>query len=164
MTEIDDVFESLKTFKCDMTPIPWGGGLPGAANHMYGLRGSDHPASAWLKTEATADYFQRRNLGVKRSWMEADDRRKTHSESMKEKWATGKLNPDIARKNGNHGLSGKDIHNCKHIEYKGVIYYGWRALQEGTGVTKSLYNKYYLNNIDPESRIGKNGPAAKVVV
>lgn len=45
------------------------------------------------------------------------------------------------------------------LENNGKIYYGWRELQETTGVTKHLYNKYYLNGIDPEKRIGANGPA-----
>lgn len=44
------------------------------------------------------------------------------------------------------------------IEYKGKTYYGWRELQENTGVSKHLYKKYYINGMDPEERIGKNGP------
>ena len=60
--------------------------------------------------------------------------------------------------NGHHGLTGKDIHNTLDIEYKGVIYYGYRELKESTGVSKHLYNKYYLKGLDPEQRIGKNGP------
>ena len=164
MNDFEEIFETLKTFKCNMIPIPWGGGLPGSANHLYGLKGENHPASYWLKHEATADYFDRRNAGVKRSWMAAEKRRKTHSESMKEKWVSGKLNAETARKNGNHGLKGKEVHNSKVIAYKGKTYYGWRELHEGTGVTKHLYNKYYLNGIDPESRIGKDGPTPKGVV
>ena len=39
-----------------------------------------------------------------------------------------------------------------------MLYYGWRELQETTNVTKHLYKKYYLKGIDPESRIGCNGP------
>jgi hypothetical protein len=156
----DDIFESLKTFvpDIDILPIPWGGGMPGKANHMYGMRGDLSPARYWLRDVAPPEYFERRNKSVKESWVSADERRKTHSETMKEKWASGKLTADSARKNGNHGLSGKDIHNTKHIEYKGKIYYGWRQLNEDTGVTKHLYNKYYVNGIDPEPRIGMDGP------
>ena len=155
---MDDVWESLKNFKCDVETIPWGSSMCGVGNFMYGLRGENHPSSSWLKNEATKEYFERRNLGVKRSWMGANVRKKNHSESMKEKWASGKITSDTARKNGNHGLRGKEIHNSLEIEYKGKTYYGWRELQEGTGVTKHLYNKYYLNGIDPEMRIGANGP------
>lgn len=37
----------------------------------------------------------------------------------------------------------------KELEYKGVIYKGYDSLKESTGVSKHLYQKYYLNNIDP---------------
>jgi hypothetical protein len=157
----EDIWESLKNFKFDIdsVTVPWGTSRNGEANFMYGLRGENHPASAWLKNEATKDYFERRNAGVKRSWMNDTDRRKSHSETMKEKWVSGKIDASTARKNGNHGLKGVEIHNTLEIEYKGKTYYGWRELKEGTGVTKHLYNKYYLNNIDPETRIGTDGPA-----
>ena len=140
---------------------PWGAGFPGELNCMFGLRGENHPASNWMRNEATPDYYERKRLRVVESWMNADDRRKQHSEKMKERWASGKLNADIARKNGNHGMKGKEVHNSLELEYNGNVYYGWRELQEATGVTKHLYNKYYLNGIDPKSRIGKNGPAQK---
>jgi hypothetical protein len=158
----DDVFESLKNFICETEPIPWGGGLPGNANHMYGLRGDNHPALIWLNSLSDSDreqHFSRIRQGIKRNWDFDMERKKSHSESMKEKWVSGKLNADTARKNGNHGLKGKEVHNTLVIEYKGKTYYGWRELHEGTGVTKHLYNKYYLTGIDPESRIGTNGPA-----
>lgn len=158
----DDIFESLKSFVCEVEPIPWGGGFPGKGNHMYGLCGDNHPAFIWLKSLSESDrqqHFSRIADGVKRSWETDMERKKSHSQTMKEKWASGKLNADIARINGNHGHLGKEVHNSKVINYKGKIYYGWRELHEGTGVTKHLYNKYYLKGIDPESRIGANGPA-----
>jgi len=159
---MDDIFESLKTFVCDTDPIPWGGGMPGKANHMYGLRGDNHPALLWLNNLSDTEreeHFLRIRDGVIRSWIANMERKKSHSESMKDKWASGKLSAEASRKNGNHGHLGKDVHNSKDIEYKGKTYYGGRELQEGTGVTKHLYNKYYLNGIDPEARIGANGPA-----
>lgn len=155
---MDEIWESLRTFECKVEPIPWGGGFPGKANHMYGLRGENHPASAWLKNEATPDYFDRRNKGVLESWMNDDDRRKQHSAKMKERWASGKITAETARKNGDHGMKGKDVHNSKVIEYKGTTYYGWRELKDATGVSKHLYNKYYVNGIDPEPKIGMDGP------
>jgi len=42
-----------------------------------------------------------------------------------------------------------------------VIYYGWRDLLEKTKVTKHLYKKYYMKGIDPEFRIGCDGPISK---
>jgi hypothetical protein len=157
----DEIWESLKNFGKDIVfeTVPWGSSMKGEGNFMYGLRGQNHPASSWLKNEATDEYFERRNQSVKRSWMKADARRKTHSETMKEKWSSGKIDASTVRKNGNHGLKGSQIHNTLEIEYNGTTYYGWRELQEGTGVTKHLYNKYYLNGIDPELRINTNGPA-----
>jgi len=43
-----------------------------------------------------------------------------------------------------------------------VLYYGWRELQDKTKVTKHLYKKYYLNGIDPEPRIGCDGPNTNI--
>jgi translation initiation factor 1 (eIF-1/SUI1) len=47
------------------------------------------------------------------------------------------------------------------LEYNGKIYFGWDSLRKETGVTKYLYKKYYLNGIDPTSRINTNGPLSK---
>lgn len=160
--EFEEIFGSLKTFQCEMITVPWGSCRHGAANHMYGLKGENHPASSWLKNEAPEEYFEKRNQSVLESWMNADERRKQHSDKMKERWASGKLNAETSRKNGSHGLTGKDVHNTKSIEYKGKTYYGWRELKEATGVTKHLYNKYYINGIDPTARIGADGPAKGV--
>lgn len=98
---------------------------------------------------------------IKKSWENDENRKLSHSTQMKEKWKDGRLSAEQSRINGNHGLLGKQIHNCIDIEYKGVIYYGWRELKEKTGVSKSLYKKYYLNGVDPEIRINANGPKPK---
>jgi len=159
----EDVFESLKTFVCDIEiqTVPWGSSLPGEANFMYGLKGENHPAFWFHKNQATDEYYENKRKSVLESWMNAEDRRKQHSIKMKERWESGKITPEMSRKNGNHGLMGKDIHNTLDIEYKGVIYYGWRDLLEKTKVTKHLYKKYYLKGIDPEFRIGCDGPISK---
>jgi hypothetical protein len=47
------------------------------------------------------------------------------------------------------------------LEYNGKIYLGWKDLEKETGVSKTLYKKYYLNGIDPLIRKGKNGPIPK---
>jgi hypothetical protein len=96
----------------------------------------------------------------KKQWENNDKRKKSVSNKMKNLWKQNyELMVENARKNGKHGLFGKLNHNTLLLEYKGVEYYGWRELREATGVTKDLYKKYYLNGIDPEPRIGKNGPA-----
>lgn len=50
---------------------------------------------------------------------------------------------------------------AKRLEYKGKIYIGYKELYRATKVSKHLYVKYYLNGIDPEFRIDKNGPIIK---
>jgi hypothetical protein len=56
---------------------------------------------------------------------------------------------------------GKNNYITQSIEYNGVIYYGWRELKEATKVSKFLYRKYYLHGMNPELRIGKDGPPVK---
>lgn len=99
--------------------------------------------------------------GAKKQWKDNSERRKLHSDKMKAKWAMDyDTMAEKARKNGKHGMFGRLSHRALLLEYKGVEYYGWQELKEATGVTKNLYRKYYLNGIDPEPRIGKDGPAA----
>lgn len=96
---------------------------------------------------------------AKKQWFDNTNRKKSHSNKMKQMWnADYDRLAALARKNGKHGLKGKLHPRALLLEYKGVEYYGWRELKEATGVTKDLYKKYYLNGIDPEPRIGKDGP------
>ena len=115
-------------------------------------------AIEWHKTRPDSWLEGMRVSGLKQ-WKDNDARRKSNSIKMKETWEKNrKFMTENARQNGRHGLFGKDIHNTLDIEYKGVIYYGYKDLMENTAVSKHLYNKYYLNGIDPEPRIGKDGP------
>lgn len=98
---------------------------------------------------------------VSLDWDQNEERRKKTSERLKETWRQGKLTAEQSRKNGHHNQFGKLNHNARVIEYKGQRYYGWRELQEATGVTKALYRKYYLNGLDPEPRIGTDGPVPR---
>lgn len=110
----------------------------------------------------TTDYWSLMvSESIKKSWENNFDRKKLHSEKMKKNWKEGKITKEQSIINGNHGLKGKEIHNTIELEYKNKIYYGWRELKEYTGVTKTLYKKYYMNGLDPELRIGKNGPIPK---
>ena len=134
----------------------------GEDNPMYGLKGNDHPASYWHKNERPEDWVIKNRERVLASWRDDDKRREDFSEKFKDTWSKNyEKMAEHARKNGNHGFKGKEVHNTLELEYKGNIYYGWRELKEATGVSKSLYQKYYLNGIDPEFRIGKNGPPPK---
>ena len=55
---------------------------------------------------------------------------------------------------------GKNNGWSREVEYYGKTYYGWNELKRETGVSKHLYKRYYMNGINPEYRIGKNGPEA----
>jgi len=140
--------------------VPHGPVMFGPDNPMYGLKGKNHPSSNFCR-----DDTYRKNLSeavMTKQWKENDKRRQTHSKKMSETWENNyEYMAAQSRKNGNHGMRGKEIHNTLDIEYKGVIYYGWNELKESTGVTKHLYKKYYEKGIDPEKRIGANGPVAK---
>jgi hypothetical protein len=163
----EDIFTSLRSMEWNFEEIKNNSiqGITfvtyGADNPMFGLKGENHPSHWWHKNQATQQYYDKKRKSVLESWMNDDERRKQHSKKMKERWSSGKITPEMSRKNGNHGLKGKDVHNSIAIEYKGVIYYGWRELKEQTKVSKHLYTKYYLNGIDPESRIDSNGPIPK---
>jgi hypothetical protein len=164
----EDIFASLCNMKWDFEEFKKNSKQNytfvtyGADNPMFGLKGENHPSHLWHKKEATKEYYEQKRKSVLESWMNDDERRKQHSKKMKERWQSGKITPETARKNGQHGLKGKQIHNTLDIEYKGVLYYGWRELQDKTKVTKHLYKKYYLNGINPEPRIGCNGPNTNI--
>ena len=134
----------------------------GQDNPMYGLRGTYHPASKWHKEERGIEWTENVRRGVLGSWKGNDKRRKEFSKKMSSTWENNyEYMAEQSRKNGNHGLTGKDIHNTIEIEYKGETYWGWKSLLESTGVSKRLYKGYYLNGIDPVGRIGKDGPPPK---
>lgn len=46
------------------------------------------------------------------------------------------------------------LSHTKTMEYKGDTYLGFDELKAKTGVSYHLYNKYYLNGVDPEPYIG----------
>jgi hypothetical protein len=97
---------------------------------------------------------------ARKQWNNNYKRKKNHSDRLKNTWKNNySVMTEKARKNGKHGMFGKLSPRALLLEYKGVEYYGWRELKEATGVSKDLYKKYYLNGIDPEPRIGKDGPA-----
>ena len=46
----------------------------------------------------------------------------------------------------------------KKISYKGTDFVGWKELEDKTGISRYLYNKFYRHGIDPSFRVGKDGP------
>jgi hypothetical protein len=99
------------------------------------------------------------SIAVFKTWENNEERREQTSIKMKERWDNddGTLRT-MALKNLPDPMIGKENPVVKEIEYYGKIYYGWRELYEGTNVSKHLYNKYYVNGVDPSKRIGANGP------
>lgn len=100
-------------------------------------------------------------------WENNLDRRQKTSNKMKETWLKNRdsiMAHLIAhnRKNAKIGAAAAKEAVSKHIEYNGKIFIGWKSLKEQTGVTRHLYNKYYVNGIDPTLRIDCNGPASKM--
>lgn len=99
---------------------------------------------------------------VKQQWQNDDDRRKYFSDTLKEtherqKKSDPKKYYDRQRKSALLGAQAAKEKTAIMREYKGKEYQGWKELLEKTGVSKSLYNKFYIHGIDPEFRIGKNG-------
>lgn len=101
--------------------------------------------------------------GIKASWEGNAERKQRHSVTMAEKVAKWKKeDPEKyykrQRKNSLKGtMRSRELHALR-LEYNGKTYIGWRELEESTGVSKSLYKKYYVHGIDPSFRIGKDGP------
>lgn len=99
---------------------------------------------------------------VTRDWEGNIERRQYFSDTLKETHKRQKKNNpekyyDTQKKNA--ALGGQAAKEKISImrEYKGKEYHGWKDLLEKTGVSKTLYNKFYIQGIDPEFRIGKNG-------
>lgn len=99
-----------------------------------------------------------------KAWSGNEERRRATSTHKKMMWA----DPEYARKQAeklrarSKIAAEKSAEKCrKQLEYNGVVYDGWAALKQQTGITRELYNKYYINGIDPTDRIGKNGPPKK---
>jgi len=145
----DDYFPGLKEVK---TEIP-----EDAVFNGKGLVNT--VASEWHKNRPESWVENVRNGVLSKQWKNNDARRESHSKKLSETWLKNYEHMAAqARKNGDHGLVGKDNPATLELEYKGKIYYGWADLRENTGVSKHLYYKYYKNGLDAENRIGKNGP------
>lgn len=100
---------------------------------------------------------------VQDDWDNNPERKKKMSEWAKE-YAKKRMESDPEgylerlREIGLKGAIASAKVNGKKVEYKGKTYQSWPDLLEKTGVSKYLYKKYYMNGIDPEPRIGTDGP------
>jgi hypothetical protein len=94
-------------------------------------------------SNSTTAFWESEEGQIKKERLQERNRR-TSSKVMKCSWQKGlfknREGPKRARK------------------YKNNIYFGWDDLYNKTGVSIYLYKKYYMNGIDPTSRIGTSGP------
>lgn len=114
-----------------------------------------------LKTRDFNDpsYIKKLSKSIKSSWEDSDERRHETSNTIKKYYQDNKEKIDSRLRGMSKYAAMKSAKVVsKRIEYKGKVYIGWRQLRDETGVSKHLYNKYYLNGIDPEFRINTNGP------
>jgi len=137
---------------------------PVETNSCFGsIAGPNHPSRLWHKEERPDDFAENCRECAIKQWQgeKGEARKKLFSNNMKDRWQSEEREKLVtqSRKNGNHGLAGKDV-GALEIEYCGKTYWGWNELMRETGVSKHLYKKYYMNGINPEYRIGKNGPEA----
>lgn len=130
-----------------------GRSVEGANNPMYG-RGDK--VREWAK--ANPDIVSKRNRKAAITQWSNPETAAKRIAAMQGKSKTFKDPIAYAALQREKALIKKEKHSIR-IEYRGVVYVGWRELLEATGVSKHLYNKYYAKGIDPSDRIGKNGPA-----
>ena len=96
---------------------------------------------------------------VTANWENNDERRQKTSQQLKQ-WQQENREQFLENKRKNAKLGGQaaKLIVANKIEYKGKIYFGWKELQDLTGVSKFLYTRFYAKGFDPEDRIGKDGP------
>lgn len=116
----------------------------------------NHPLKHPTKGAARRQSISER---VYKDWEDNTERKKNTSLYFK-RWR--EENPEEflenQRKGAKLGGEAARLSIAKRLEYKGKMYIGWNELLEQTGVSKHLYNKYYKQGIDPEPRIGRDGP------
>lgn len=130
----------------------------------------EHFRKSWSKflsenhsSVTNSEWCQKVSESVKRSWENDEARREKtgqiaseYQRKLKEK-DPEKYHNEMRRRAKIGAQKAKEV-LLKDIEYYGIMYRGWSDLQEKTGVTKFLYNKFYKQGIDPTFRINKDGP------
>lgn len=123
--------------------------------HIQNLK-EDHPA------HRSCEWGEKISERVYNNWQNNPERRQKTSERFKKTMAD---NPELFKKNrilaSRKGIIAIREKNKFKIEYKGEYFYSWQHLYKEKKVSKRLYKKYYMNGVDPEFRIGKNGPISK---
>lgn len=129
-----------------------GRNVAGKNNPMYG-RGEQ--VKQWVKDNPEKVSARNRKAAITQ-WSN-EETRNNKINAMRGKKKTIKDVQAFKELQRKKSLISKEKHSIK-LEYKGIIYTGWRELYDATGISKHLYKKYYMKGIDPSERIGKNGP------
>lgn len=106
------------------------------------------------------DWGEKMSAVVKKTWEDAEERKKQFSSSMKAKQAEWKKDPNYYSEQIRRAKKGAAamIESCaKRIEYNGEEYLSWKTFTEETGISRHLYNKFYKFGIDPAFRVGEVG-------
>ena len=126
------------------------------------VAGPNHPSRLWHQNRP-AEWVENCREGTLKEWQgeRGETRRKTHSDKLKETWKNNREHMvSHCRKVATKGGIASREKNGTRIEYYGKTYIGWKTFMKETGVSKHLYKRYYLNGVNPEYRIGMNGPEA----
>jgi len=113
-----------------------------------------------------SEWCEKVSQSVKKSWENDYARREKASQTAREyqrklKEKDPEKYHNEMRKRAKLGAAKAKEIVLKDIEYYGTIYRGWSDLQEKTGVTRFLYNKFYKKGINPTFRVNKDGPMNK---
>jgi hypothetical protein len=138
---------------------------PFVGNDLFGSEpGPNHPSRLWHQTDRPDEWLKNCREATLKQWEgeRGEIRKKVMSQWQKDRWQGEKREEMInqAIQNLPKDTSGKNNGWSKEVVYYEKTYYGWNELKRETGVSKHLYRKYYMNGINPEYRIGKNGPEA----
>lgn len=132
-----------------------GRNVSGELNPMFGC---GHKISKWCADNPELASERSRKAALTQ-WADLETR-SNRIAGMKGKSKTRKTLTEEEFKALQKAKSEKSAQQRKlEIPYDGSVYYGWDDLLEHTGVTKHLYNKYYINGQDPLARKGLSGPA-----
>lgn len=108
------------------------------------------------------EWYKTKN-GIKKRKKISEKNSEIKSKEMKERWLDENFRNYMIKKikglkKTNETREKISISKSTKLEYKGVVYVGYKDLELKTGITKHLYKKYYLNGYDPEININNKHP------
>lgn len=113
-------------------------------------------AHHWTKTEQGRKRMSERLL---KDWEENYDARRKRTRETYAKWRNENLEKsnEHLKRIAPAGARAAAAVVTKKIEYNGKTYLGWKGLKDETGISKHLYNRFYIHGIDPAFRVNKDG-------